>query len=126
VNYCNDRSPIEEDVPAGVPPGELRAVAVRLSEWASRVPSISRVWIFGSRIKGTHRHDSDLDVAIEIDRNPAENLVTSWFFNSKEWEPQIEALIPWELDLQWYDLGGETPHVVEYVDEQSVLVYVRR
>jgi len=38
----------------------------RLRAWAIVESFIRRVWIFGSRARGDHRIDSDIDVAVEI------------------------------------------------------------
>lgn len=43
---------------------ELRRIASVLNEWAAELP-IRRVLVFGSRVRGDHRPDSDLDLAIE-------------------------------------------------------------
>lgn len=34
-----------------------------ISEWAARHP-ITEVWLYGSRARGTHRQDSDVDLAV--------------------------------------------------------------
>src|SRR5690606_13670191 len=34
-----------------------------ISEWAVRHP-IKEVWLYGSRARGTHRQDSDVDLAV--------------------------------------------------------------
>lgn len=34
-----------------------------ISEWAARHP-ITEVWLYGSRARGTHRPDSDVDLAV--------------------------------------------------------------
>ena len=34
-----------------------------ISEWAARHP-ITEVWLYGSRARGTHRSDSDVDLAV--------------------------------------------------------------
>lgn len=56
-----------------VPEGALEAVAAI----AASIPSIRRVWFFGSRLKGVShkgepvRSNSDLDIALEIETDPA-------------------------------------------------------
>lgn len=41
-------------------------VRLQLSGRAGRQPLVGRMWLFGSRGRGDHRPDSDLDVAIEL------------------------------------------------------------
>ncbi|GAB7543676.1 nucleotidyltransferase family protein [Cupriavidus sp. 8B] len=45
----------------------LFGVINTLRSWAESQPHVRRPWIFGSRLKGMQRVDSDLDVAMEID-----------------------------------------------------------
>ena len=46
--------------------GLIRVVA----DWADGCPGIKRVFLFGSRVRGDHRPDSDLDLAIEPSTHP--------------------------------------------------------
>jgi hypothetical protein len=46
---------------------DIIAVVPRLRVWAQGHANIRRVWLYGSRVRGTQRPDSDLDVAVEID-----------------------------------------------------------
>lgn len=38
--------------------------------WAADEPLVRRVYLFGSRAKGTHRHDSDVDLAVLHEADP--------------------------------------------------------
>lgn len=49
---------------------DLAHDAAVLIRWASQTPEVTRLWLFGSRIRGTHRPGSDLDVAVEYVGNP--------------------------------------------------------
>lgn len=46
---------------------ELERIATVIAGWAAELP-IRRAFVFGSRVRGDHRPDSDLDVAIELYR----------------------------------------------------------
>jgi predicted nucleotidyltransferase len=46
------------------PPSELRMLAAILAEWASEAPGVT-LYLFGSRVRGDHRADSDVDVSVE-------------------------------------------------------------
>lgn len=37
-----------------------------VADWADTLPEVSTVYIFGSRVRGDHRQDSDVDLHIEI------------------------------------------------------------
>jgi predicted nucleotidyltransferase len=49
----------------------LDEIADLVTRWAATEPLIRRAYLFGSRVKGTHRRDSDLDVAVVHDIDPA-------------------------------------------------------
>lgn len=92
--------------------------------WAVPLPKVLRVWLFGSRATNTHREDSDVDIAVELDRSllKGEDPFTHWMFENKRMLATLQPLIAGEIDFQLYQLGG-TPHVVSYVAENGVLLY---
>lgn len=98
-------------------------IALRL--WAGEKPFIRRVFIFGSRAKGTYGEDSDLDIAIEFDKfeNDSNHLAT-WVTESGAWKQEIEALIPAiKIDLQWQDPSGGTKTIDKGIKDGSIKVY---
>jgi predicted nucleotidyltransferase len=50
-----------------VPNAELVALAEILADWVEPAPSVPAVYLFGSRVRGDHRHDSDVDVRLFLD-----------------------------------------------------------
>ena len=58
---------------------ELKRIARILNEWATELP-IRRVIVFGSRVRGDHRPDSDLDLAIDFASMPdhGDSLLERW------------------------------------------------
>ena len=48
----------------------LRDLAATVATWAAAEHLIRRVYLFGSRVKGTERPDSDLDVLVVHDIDP--------------------------------------------------------
>ena len=106
---------------------ELPAIASTLANWSAGKPLVSRVWVFGSRARGDHRSDSDVDVAIELDLAHSEGMdesggLATWMFDTKGWREEIEALVPYKLDLQQYR-GTDTPTIHKALATSSVLVY---
>jgi predicted nucleotidyltransferase len=89
---------------------DLVWAAARVKEWAEQQPAIYTVAFFGSRVKGTHREDSDLDVAVGTDW-------TSMVCNSECWTTELEAvldfrpirLVPLEDAVERY-VGESGPH----------------
>ena len=74
-----------------------------IRKWASDTRRIQRVWIFGSRARGDHNPDSDLDVLVEA--GPGD-----FIFDNKKWNN----------DLQ-HRLKPVKPHLVEYQEENLEL-----
>ncbi len=71
-----------------------------LREWALSKSFIIRLWVFGSRPRGDHREDSDLDVTVQIGRigqfyGPAE----VFHCHRDEWEAELQPLLPHKLHL---------------------------
>lgn len=106
---------------------EIQQIQQSIAVWASQYPLIKRVSIFGSRVRGDHRHDSDLDVAIELDPAEYESSDESggwatWMFETSEWKNELQALIPYEIHLEQY-CGDQTPTIRDGLKRSSKLVY---
>jgi small ligand-binding sensory domain FIST len=58
----------------GLPAGGLSHDAIRtvVSAWAATEPLVRRIYLFGSRARGDNRPDSDIDLAILNNIDPAE------------------------------------------------------
>lgn len=67
---------------------------------------IRSVWVFGSRLRGDHRTDSDLDLLVEVE--PGTTLLTLIKF-----EDAVEALLGMEVEVVTRD--GLTPRFREAV-----------
>lgn len=97
-----------------------------LASWAARNPAIRRVVLFGSRVKRTHRADSDLDIAIELE--PCEDpnaTLANWMHLSTGWTVEVSEVVPFKVDLQWLDTFGTTKVIERAIEEASETVYVR-
>lgn len=102
---------------------EFEEIKAALIKWAQTESIVTKVYIFGSRLKGTHRPDSDLDVAIELQKLPGDETVTAtWICEAGRLENSIRSYVPYAVDLQAYN-DKETPHLRAYLEEASLLVY---
>lgn len=91
--------------------------------WASSMPIITRAWVFGSRIKGTSRIDSDLDVAIEHGAMKGDtNAYTTAIVERSKWQKELQSRVSLTLDLQSY-IPGHSDNIEKYLSEASVLIY---
>lgn len=96
-----------------------------LRSWAQSRSFVRRLWIYGSRAKGTHSLASDLDVAIDFDPLNDEDCETTWVCESQGWQDELQASLPWRLQLEWYDPGGSTPRIAGGISDGGILIYER-
>lgn len=93
--------------------------------WAARTPIVKRVWLFGSRICGDYRHDSDLDVAVEHGVAPGDSdLFTTGLMEPSAWRNQLQPQARLRLDIQSY-IPGDTLVVEAGVRKCSRLIFER-
>lgn len=105
---------------------ERDSVCLSLVSWATRHLSIKRVYVYGSRVRGQYRIDSDLDVAIEITPNPRdENALATWLSEKRLLSQELAPLLPWPLHLEWFDPNSLTPTVAAKMARGKYLVFDR-
>lgn len=96
-----------------------------LRRWAASNPIVDRVWLFGSRVKGTNRPDSDLDVAIEHGAAPGDgDVFTTSLMAPKEWQAELQPHARLKLDM-WSYRPGDTDRIEGALKEASRLIYER-
>lgn len=93
-------------------------------DWADAHPRVSAAYLFGSKVKGTHREDSDIDVAVEL-LTPKGNPggFCDWAELAEDLRHTLGALLPVALDLTQYESQKETPVVHNGLSAASLLVY---
>lgn len=109
---------------------DLPEISRLVAEWASAKPLVGRVHVFGSRARGDHRPDSDVDIAIVLDMSHAQGFDESggfatWAFDTEDWKEELEALLGLKVDLQ-RNGGDETPNVQRGLQRSSLLVYDKK
>ena len=88
---------------------------------------VKRVYLFGSRVRGDFRPDSDIDIAVELDpkafsgADDSSGLAT-WMFESNAWKTELQSLIPLRVQLERYH-RAQTPTVGKGLARSSELVY---
>lgn len=96
-------------------------------EIAKSEPTIKRVWVFGSRFTNTHRLDSDLDLAIEVEWVSGKSLGycvdfrSLWSATLPTFKEKIESISPWDIDFQQYSNEEETPTIHAYIESGKMI-----
>ena len=58
---------------------DLQNLAETVAQWADKFPGLPVVYLFGSRVRGDHRPDSDVDLCIFPDGLADDNETTRWW-----------------------------------------------
>jgi predicted nucleotidyltransferase len=95
-----------------------------VKSWAIAKRYITRIWLFGSRIRGDSKIDSDLDIAIEYLPQQDESPVTRWAFDGDQWQTELQAFTQYRIDLWRYE-EKETPTIKKGLEESSIKIYDR-
>jgi hypothetical protein len=74
---------------------ELHQLAEILARWVDHVTCVPAVYLFGSRVRGDHRPDSDVDVRLFLDN----------------WKPNRESMLWWDEqnNTDFAELRGQLP-----------------
>jgi len=79
-------------------------VADAIARWAAEQLEVRRVWLFGSRAKGSHRPDIDVGIELETVADSEETSSgTQWIAHCDSWEgAQLQRLTLQKSDLEWF------------------------
>ena len=94
-----------------------------ITDWAKGKDLIQSIYLYGSRIRGNYRPDSDLDIAIEIIPDYGSDILSTWMEFSDIWKMELQELLPYKVHLQLLD--DDSPTIQKGIDDSSVLVYVK-
>lgn len=92
-------------------PQDLEIVLTVLRNY---LPQGAKVWVFGSRAKGTANHGSDLDLAIDADR-----LLTSKEKNQLE-NAFYESNLPYKVDI--VDMQNVSDTFRPYIEKEQIVL----
>ena len=79
------------------PPEELRLLAAILADWAATARG-AQIYLYGSRVRGDHRPDSDVDIAVQWGR-VSEAERSWWSENNWDLFEKIGARLPGKLEV---------------------------
>ena len=104
----------------------LEEVKKILRGWASGNSAVSKLYIYGSRVKGDFKKSSDLDVAVEIDPEEGDtNEFTTFICEKSNWVEELDLLLNLKVDLKWYNKNDKSSITRAGVENSGVLVYSR-
>lgn len=111
-------------------PDPLISLSLSIAQWAAAKPLILKVWLFGSRVRGDHKPDSDLDIAIKLDPNEIKGIdhkesAELWAFDSK-WLQELQEISPYKVQLEQYIDEKRTPNIEKGIVESSRLIYEKK
>jgi predicted nucleotidyltransferase len=84
---------------------ELEALAEIIAQWVEPVPDRLELYLFGSRVRGDHRVDSDVDVRVYLEEwtfDPEGKLAQWWALQNETEFRDVQKLLPGRLDLGRY------------------------
>jgi predicted nucleotidyltransferase len=91
-----------------------------IRRWAAQNPEIASVYLFGSRVKGTARPESDLDVAIELALGAtAGHLVV--VDKGSVWLDCLQDATGLTIDLE--PMLGASPSLRKFIADHGVRIY---
>lgn len=98
-----------------------------VSTWARGKPLVKRVYLFGSRVRGDNRPESDIDIAVELDPSAFRGAdesggLATWMFEAQAWREELKQLIPMKIQLERYH-PGQTPTIEKGLARSSQLIY---
>ena len=87
-------------------------------KWAAKHQIISEVYLYGSRARGDHRSDSDVDLAVAM---PFED----WFWWHAEYKANPDLDLSAPIHLEWWAPDAGLERVGEGVEADGILLYRR-
>ncbi len=96
----------------------------KIIAWGENHPEIRQIFLYGSRARGDNRDDSDIDLAIVLNRNSGDSdTFTTWIFWHADWIKNRDLSLSRQVDIQWYEKGAGLERVGPGVERDGVLLY---
>jgi predicted nucleotidyltransferase len=102
--------------------GNLDELSRRVSHWAKSHPEIRRVVLFGSRARGDHTPESDVDLAVLVSSYRGEDPFTRFHFECASWKAELVATLGQPVSL--VEISNEArPEIQNAIERDGVLLY---
>ena len=93
-----------------------------LAGWAADRPEIAELWLYGSRVKGSARPDSDLDIAVLL--TSASDL-SKVIRQARSLEDSLQGILPVPVDFDVMNSGYLGDDILAEIVEHGRLVFRR-
>ena len=100
-------------------PTGIAEIAACVRRWAIAEPEVGAAWLYGSRVLGKQRPDSDLDIAVRSSRLLRQEEVDAFQANFPRWEKALSE----ELGLPVHIQPKDADLVRQAVELYGVLLY---
>lgn len=105
---------------------EMNRLVEPVGQWAREKGCIKAVYVYGSRARGDHLHESDLVLAVEIEPMANDiNPITTWCHMSDSWQDELQILLPYGVHLELFDAVEGGNAIKSGMDNSAVLIYWR-
>jgi predicted nucleotidyltransferase len=81
-------------------------ILLAIVRWSESKPQVMRTWVFGSRVRGDNRPDSDLDIGIEVSANERFDDFGVFYHHEFAWMEELRAVTGFYIHLSpWFMTG---------------------
>ena len=102
---------------------ELHRLAQILDDWLAPAPSVPPIYLFGSRVRGDHRPDSDVDVRLFIDQWKLEHSDMWWWLNQNKADfADLKKHLPGPLAIHRENWDAADEAIIEGKKKPSLIV----
>ncbi len=106
--------------------GNLSTWPTAIAEWAEAIPEIHQISLFGSRVRGTPRTDSDLDIAVLLDPTRSREIrLTTWLTRKTDWAAELQSRLPVPVHLELGDADLSTDVVGPALAREGLVIFTR-
>jgi predicted nucleotidyltransferase len=110
---ASDFREVRIEMSAVMPDQELQQLAETLARWADEAPGVPAVYLFGSRVRGDHRPDSDIDVRLFLNKWEANNATALWWHAQNETDfAELKSQLPGKLSIHRETHDEVDKHIV--------------
>ena len=79
---------------------DLQALTSTVAKWVDEVPGVPAVYLFGSRVRGDHRPDSDVDIRVYLRDWVTDNATAIWWLQQNQDDfSELKAQLPGPLSI---------------------------